>query len=253
MLTIKNLSAGYGNTKIIENISFSVKEGEICGIFGPNGAGKSTLLKCIVGFINPISGDILVNNESILKYPPEKKAKIISYVPQEHKPPFPYLAKEVVLMGRTPHISSIFGPKKEDMIKALNAMKTLNIEHLSDKPYTDLSGGQRQLVLLARALAQETKIMVLDEPTSALDFKNQILIFNILKKLSKKGYTILVCVHDPNYILWFCDKVAVINNGKLLDFGNPKKVLNKDILKRLYGNLCKIENNIVVPNLKIIN
>ncbi|ADG13384.1 ABC transporter related protein [Methanocaldococcus infernus ME] len=253
MLEVKNLSYSYGEHEVLKDISFVVNKGELCAIFGPNGAGKSTLFKCIIGFLKPNRGEIHVNGQDITKMPIEKIAKLIAYVPQEHKPPFPYLVKEVVLMGRTPHLNGIFGPKKEDVDKAIKAMEAIGVINLADKPYTDLSGGQRQLVLLARALAQETEVMVLDEPTSALDFRNQLKIWNILKKLAKSGMSIIVSVHDPNLMMWFCDKVIVLHKKRILAYGNPQETLTEEVLKSLYGDICEIKNidkfKIVVPKL----
>lgn len=255
MIEAQNIYFGYDNKRnILEEISFKVKKGELCAIFGPNGVGKSTLFKCIIGFLKPKRGNIYIENKDIKKMPIEDISKLIAYVPQEHKPPFPYLVKEIVLMGRTPHLGGIFGPKKEDKEKALEAMETIGISYLADRPYTELSGGQRQLVLLARALVQETKAMVLDEPTSALDFRNQMMIWDTLRKLTKKGMPIIVSVHDPNHMLWFCDRVIILHNKKIIANGNPNNVLNEEVLKVLYGDICKIKEldnslKIVMPNI----
>ena len=255
MIEVQNIYFGYDNRgNVLEELSFKVKKGELCAIFGPNGAGKSTLFKCIIGFLKPKRGDIYIEGKDITKMPIEDISKLIAYVPQEHKPPFPYLVKEIVLMGRTPHLGGIFGPKKEDMEKTLEAMETIGISHLADRPYTELSGGQRQLALLARALVQETKAMVLDEPTSALDFRNQMMIWDTLRKLTKEGMPIIVSVHDPNHMLWFCDRVIILHNKRIIANGDPNDVLTEDVLKILYGDICKIKefNNslkIVMPDM----
>ncbi|WP_018153758.1 ABC transporter ATP-binding protein, partial [Methanothermococcus thermolithotrophicus] len=259
MIEIKNLHFGYDEKHdILRGVSFKVEKGELCAIFGPNGAGKSTLFKCMIGFLKPKKGGVSIGERNILKMPVEDIAKLIAYVPQEHKPPFPYLVKEVVLMGRTPHLGGIFGPKKKDVEKALEAMDVIGISHLADRPYTDLSGGQRQLVLLARALTQETKAMILDEPTSALDFRNQLKIWSMLKKLTKRGMPIVVSVHDPNHMMWFCDKVVVLHDKKIIASGEPRNVLTKEVLKTLYGNICDIKENeegfkMITPNMQKIS
>jgi len=258
MIEVKDVYFSYNNKfDVLNGVSFTVEEGELCAIFGPNGAGKSTLFKCIIGFLKPRKGEITVDGKNILKMPVEDIAKLIAYVPQEHKPPFPYLVKEVVLMGRTPHLGGIFGPRKKDMEKAVEAMEVIGITHLADRPYTDLSGGQRQLVLLARALAQETRAMILDEPTSALDFRNQLKIWSVLKKLSKRGMPIIVSVHDPNHMMWFCDKVVVLHRGRIIANGEPNEVLTKDVLKTLYGDICEIKEDsegfkMITPNMRTI-
>ncbi|WP_457611922.1 ABC transporter ATP-binding protein [Methanocaldococcus sp.] len=248
MIKVENLSFNYVDFEVLKDISFEVNQGEICAIFGPNGAGKSTLFKCIVGFLKPNKGRILVDGKDIINLSPKERAKILAYVPQEHKPSFPYLVKEIVLMGRNPHLS-LLGPKKEDYEIACKCLRQVGIGHLADRVYSNLSGGQRQLVLLARALAQETNIMLLDEPTSALDFKNQLKIWDILKKLKESGITIIVTVHDPNHVLWFCDKVIILNKGEILDIGSPLEVLNENNIKKLYGDICSIKN---IENLKVI-
>ncbi|WP_456471640.1 ABC transporter ATP-binding protein [Methanocaldococcus sp.] len=248
MIKVENLSFNYVDFEVLKDISFEVNQGEICAIFGPNGAGKSTLFKCIVGFLKPNKGRILVDGKDIINLSPKERAKILAYVPQEHKPSFPYLVKEIVLMGRNPHLS-LLGPKKEDYEIAYKCLRQVGIGHLADRVYSNLSGGQRQLVLLARALAQETNIMLLDEPTSALDFKNQLKIWDILKKLKESGITIIVTVHDPNHVLWFCDKVIILNKGEILDIGSPLEVLNENNIKKLYGDICSIKN---IENLKVI-
>ena len=254
MIEVKNLHFAYsGNRYILESISFKVGRGELCGIFGPNGAGKSTLFKCIIGFLKPKTGKIYVDGRDITKMSIENIAKLIAYVPQEHRPPFPYLVKEIVLMGRTPHLGGIFGPKKDDMEKAIEAMEVVGISHLADRPYTELSGGQRQLVLLARALAQETGVMVLDEPTSALDFRNQLRIWNTLKRLTEDGMSVVVSVHDPNHMLWFCDRVIVLHKGKVIANGKPYEVITEDVLNTLYGDICRIKEldsmKMVIPDI----
>ena len=248
MIKVENLSFNYVDFEVLKDISFEVNQGEICAIFGPNGAGKSTLFKCIVGFLKPNKGRILVDGKDIINLSPKERAKILAYVPQEHKPSFPYLVKEIVLMGRNPHLS-LLGPKKEDYEIAYKCLRQVGIGHLADRVYSNLSGGQRQLVLLARALAQETNIMLLDEPTSALDFKNQLKIWDILKKLKESGITIIVTVHDPNHVLWFCDKVIILNKGEILDIGSPLEVLNENNIKKLYGDICSIKD---IKNLKVI-
>lgn len=253
MIEVQNLHFAYsGDNYILEDVSFKVERGELCGVFGPNGAGKSTLFKCIIGFLKPKKGRVYVNGRDITEMPMEEVAKLIAYVPQEHRPPFPYLVKEMVLMGRTPHLGGIFGPKKRDIEKVIEAMEVVGITHLADKPYTELSGGQRQLVLLARALAQETGVMVLDEPTSALDFRNQLRIWETLKKLTKDGMSVVVSVHDPNHMLWFCDRVVVLHRGRIIASGKPSEVITQEILSTLYGNICKVKDldgmKVVLPD-----
>ncbi len=172
----------------------------------------------------------------------EEMAKMVAYVPQEHKPPFPYLVKEVVLMGRTPHLGGFFGISNNDKEKALNALELLDITHLAEKPYNQLSGGQRQMVLIARAIAQETRIIFLDEPTSALDFSNQMKIWSLMRKIKDRGITILACSHDPNHVSWFCDRVVVMNSNGILCQGPPHDVITEPILNNVYEDICSVRS-----------
>jgi iron complex transport system ATP-binding protein len=253
MIKINNLSFNYGILKVLNDISFDLEKGKLCALFGPNGSGKSTLLKCLAGLNKTNNGNILINGELLNSFNPKELAKLVSYVPQEHKPPFPFKVREIVLMGRTPHLGGFFNPSKSDLEYTEYSMDTIGITNIADRYYTELSGGQRQLVLLARSFAQNTPIMLLDEPTSALDFRNQINIWKTLKLLTGKGKTIVVCTHDPNYVSWFCDTVAFINEGEMIRYGDAKEVMDNKILKLLYGDVCSIESildmKVIIPSL----
>jgi len=243
MLNVKDLCFNYGNLPVFEGLSFNVEESELCGLFGPNGCGKTTLFKCCLKFLKFHRGSVTMDGIDISGHRIENMAKLVAYVPQEHKPPFPYLVKEVVLMGRTPHLRSVFGIRRKDKERALEALDVLDIVHLADQPYNQLSGGQRQMVLMARAIAQDTKIMLLDEPTSALDFSNQIRIWDIMRRLAKEGITILACSHDPNHVSWFCNKVVVMNRNGIVAEGSPHQVITEPILDEIYHRgICAVRN-----------
>ena len=236
MIEVNNLNFYYGKHHILKNISFSGKTGELWGLMGPNGGGKSTFFKCLLKFLRIDSGNIQINKLDTKNLTTAKMAKLISYVPQEHKPPFSFTVKEIVLMGRSPHMGGIFGLKNEDYEEADKALELLNIQDLQYRAITSLSGGQRQLVLIARAIAQNSPIMILDEPTSALDFDNQIKIWKILKKLAYSGKTIITCSHDPNHILWFADHTLILNHGEVIAHGATENILNPEILKSIYDS-----------------
>ncbi|HQI68891.1 MAG TPA: ABC transporter ATP-binding protein [Methanothrix sp.] len=242
MLHVKDLQFQYGIQPVLKDISFQVGQGQLCGLFGPNGCGKTTLFKCCLKFLKNQGGQIRVDGQDIKDLRIEEMAKLVAYVPQEHKPPFPYLVKDVVLMGRTPRLKSLFGTNKEDRQKALGALKLLGLLEIADKPYNQLSGGQRQLVLIARAVAQETPLMFLDEPTSALDFSNQIRIWRIMKQIAESGVTILACSHDPNHVSWYCDRVVVMNHNHILREGPPQEVITEPVLDEIYRNVCAVRN-----------
>ena len=242
MLQVRDLHFNYGKLPILEGVSFDVEEGELCGLFGPNGCGKTTLFKCCLKFLKFHKGSVIMNGIDITRHRIENMAKLVAYVPQEHKPPFPYLVKEVVLMGRTPHLRGVFGIGRKDKERALDALDVLEIAHFADQPYNQLSGGQRQMVLMARAIAQDTKIMFLDEPTSALDFSNQIRIWEIMRKVAEEGVTILACSHDPNHVSWFCNKVVVMNRNGIVAEGAPHHVITEPVLDEIYQGICTVRN-----------
>lgn len=252
MLKVENLHFSYDETEILKGVSFHVKDGQLCGLFGPNGSGKTTLFKCCLNFLKSYKGEVIIRSENVKHKKVQEMAKLVAYVPQEHKPPFPYLVKEVILMGRTPHLGGVFGICRKDKEKTINAMELLGILDLADKPYNHLSGGQRQLVLIARAVAQETQLLFLDEPTSALDFSNQLKIWKILQKIAKKGRTILACTHEPNHVMWFCNHVLVMGDKGIVANGHPHDSINNETLGRIYGNVCDVRNldtmKIVVPS-----
>lgn len=240
MLHVNNLSFDYGNGPVLKNINFQVERGRLCGLFGPNGCGKTTLFKCCLKFLPQISGSVTMDGKDVRKASIGSMARMVSYVPQEHKPPFPYLVKDVVLMGRTPHLSGLFGVPKRHKRKVAKAMELIGITHLADTPYNQLSGGQRQMVLIARAVAQETPLLFLDEPTSALDFSNQIKIMSILRQIADQGTTIVACTHDPNHVLWFCDSVVVLDKQRLVIQGHPAEVMCDTVLDDIYENMCRV-------------
>ena len=230
----------YGSFPVLSGVSFSVGKGELCGLFGPNGSGKTTLFKCCLRFLHAERGRVMVRDEDISQCNIEHLARLVAYVPQEHKPPFPYLVREVVLMGRTPHLGGFFGIRRRDREIVMDALATLGISDLADRPYNQLSGGQRQMVLMARAIAQDTPLLFLDEPTSALDFQNQMRIWEIMRDVAEEGKTILACSHDPNHVAWFCDRVVVVGDGVVVAEGSPEDVISEAVLGAIYQDACSV-------------
>lgn len=234
MFKVKNLSCGYKDKTILKDVSFTTKPGDIVCILGKNGSGKSTLIKTIVGLIEPFKGEMLVNGEDIKSWSWSKKAKIISYIPQTFSSTFQYRGIDIVLMGRTSYIGFSSSPSKEDEEIAEEAMEKLNILHLKDRIYSEMSGGERQLVKIAQALAQQSKIIIMDEPTNNLDFGNQGIMLNYLRKCADMGITIIMATHFPEQALSYGTKALLVNNQKVVEIDNPNKSLTESKLRNLY-------------------
>lgn len=238
LIKFRDITVAYGKNIILENINLEIKKGEITTLLGPNGSGKTTLMSTLNGLIKPTSGDITVDNRDILKMKPKELAKIVATVPQFHNASFDFKVFDMVLSGRTPYIE--YMPKESDKEKAMDAIQRVGIEYLKDKEYTRISGGERQLVMVARAIAQESKIIVLDEPATYLDLKNQIKILNLIKEINEeKGSTCIMTLHEPNYVLTYSDKIALVYKGKV-SLGNPEEIVNRENIKDVYGIACDI-------------
>ncbi len=237
VLEVKNLSFKHKKQKdyVLKDISFCAEKGKVTVILGPNGSGKSTLFKCIAGIWEIDGGKILVDGKDISGFSHTKRARIFAIVPQEHEIAFPYSVFDMVLIGRASYIGLFSTPSRRDYQKAEESLKALEIYHLKDKSCTRISGGERQLVLIARALAQEANYMLLDEPTSNLDFKNQIRVLTMIKRLSReRNMTVLLSLHDPNLAGVFADQIVMIKKGSVLKTGKPSEVLNEEVIKKLY-------------------
>ncbi len=246
LFEVKNISFSYDGDEIFSDISFSIDKGDVLCILGPNGTGKTTLIKCLNGLHDIDSGEILINGQSIKKLSFREISTHIGYIPQSHVPSFPFKVLDVVVMGRAPYLNLTDSPKKEDMEIALNSLKTLGIDHLKDKEYTNLSGGERQLVFLARVLCQKPDILILDEPTSHLDFGNQIKLLEIIDNLAKSGLSIIMSSHFPDHAFLSSTKVAIMKNKKFIDFGSPDDVVTESNLRKAYSidvKLIELDNN----------
>ncbi len=251
MLELKNVCYSYGKSQVIHDLSFKVETGEFLCVLGPNGCGKTTLLKNILGLLIPSSGSIVIDGEDIQELSITRLAQIMGYIPQAHTPPFPFKVFDVVLMGRTSYLSSLAVPGKEDEKIAFESLEELNISHLKDKIYTKISGGERQLVLIARALAQQPKILIMDEPTSSLDFGKQHLVLEHMRLLSKKGISIVMVTHDPDQALFCAHKVVLMKKGRLLSMGTPEETIIEDSMREMYEIDVKI-NGMKLPDNRTI-
>ena len=234
-LEVNNLKCGYGKRQIIRDVSFSLNNGEIVCLLGPNGAGKTTFFKTLLGFIKPMGGGILINGKPSELFPNKELARIMAYVPQACHVPFPFTVAEVVTMGRNPHMGIFASPSRKDREVALSCLEDLDISHLRDKVYTQLSGGERQMVLIARAAAQETELLIMDEPTSNLDFGNQVRILNKINKLKKRGIGVIMTTHSPDHVFLCGTKVIIFRDGKFAETGLPQSVVTEQLLRKVYG------------------
>jgi iron complex transport system ATP-binding protein len=238
MLRIENLTFRHAHhtEDILHGITFNAEPGKITTILGPNGSGKTTLFRCIAGLWNPKEGAVLFDDRPLSGLSSVNRARLLAIVPQEHEPPFPYSVFDIVLMGRAAHVGLFSAPSKRDYAAADEAIGMVGISHLADRPYTRISGGERQLVLIARALAQDSPILILDEPTSHLDFRNQIVVLEKVRSIvSAKGLIALMTLHDPNLALLFSDQAILISEGIVIAKGNPRDVISAEHLFAMYG------------------
>jgi iron complex transport system ATP-binding protein len=230
----RNLTIGYPDRTVGQGLDVTLATGEVLALLGPNGSGKTTLLKTLLGLLRPKAGQVRLGNKPLNNYSIRERALVIAYVPQVHISTFAFTAETVVLMGRTAHGSLLSRPSAKDRAVAQAALERFGIAALATRPYTMISGGERQLVLLARALAQEPQFIVLDEPTASLDFGNQGKVMNEVRALAKSGHGILFTTHDPNHALRAADRAYLLRDGTRIADGPVAKVLTREQLQVLY-------------------
>jgi len=236
MIELKNISCGYGRKQVLSSVNLTVFEGEITCLLGQNGAGKTTLFKTILGVLPPLSGTVILNGKNLSEYTSKELARFVSYVPQAHNTPFPFTVFEVVLMGQYARSAGLFRqPGKENREIACACIHTLGIDKLKYKYFSTLSGGEKQLVLIARAMAQQPAFIAMDEPTSNLDMGNQVKVMKIAEILKQQGYGIIMNTHNPDHVLNYSDAVVLLKNGKVFKTGTPKDVMNSEIVSGIYN------------------
>ena len=233
-IEVKNLNFSYGDRQVLHDISFSVGKGEFLSILGPNGVGKSTLFRCMLGLLSGYTGEVLVDGINARTFSVREAAKHIAYIPQSSHPIFNYSVFDIVLMGRTSGLGSFRSPRKADKEKCRWALDKIGISHLSERCFHRLSGGEQQLVLIARALVQDAPILMLDEPTANLDFGNQIRVLEQARGLAREGYTVIQTTHHPEQSYMFSDRILAIQNGRVLTEGAPGSVLTAENMEKLY-------------------
>lgn len=240
MLKIENLTFSYNKKDVLKNVSFDVKKGEFVGLIGPNGSGKSSVLKNIYRSLSPKKGLILLEDENLVKMSFKKSAKKMAVVGQENEIFFDFLVEEIVAMGRSPHKKIFEIDDENDKKIVMKSLEYLGIEDLAKRSYRNLSGGEKQRVIIARALAQEADFLVLDEPTNHLDISYQMQIFELIKGLD---VTVLSAIHDLNLAALFCDRLIVLKDGEIVLEGTPAEILTPENIFDIFGVNADVELN----------
>ena len=237
IIQVDNLSFAYDKNgkQVLNNVSLTLEEGEVMTILGPNGAGKSTLLNCIATLLTPDEGTITLCGKDAAAMKPKEVAKILSYVPQNHVPAFSYTVESFVLMGRAPTVGMFERPKAEDFELVAKTLDEIGIAELKDKPYTEISGGERQQATIARAIVAEPKAILFDEPTAHLDYGNQLKTLRLIKSLREKGYAIVITTHDPDHAILLGGTTAILDRDGHLITGKTEEIITEETLRELYG------------------
>ena len=234
-IEVRNLSFAYGDHPVLEDVSFTLDKGEFLSVLGPNGVGKSTLFRCILGRLAGYSGTITSGGDDLKNLPRREAARRMAYIPQIHTPTFSYTVLDTVLMGTARQLSPFAQPGRAQVEQAMAALERVGAAHLARRDFTRLSGGEQQLVLLARALAQRAQILIMDEPTSALDYGNQLRVLELVRELAEEGYGVLLSTHNPQHALTFATKTLALVGGHVAALGKPDEVLTTQLIASLYG------------------
>lgn len=244
LITIHNVSCGYQTNLVLKDISFEIREGEFLGIIGPNGSGKSTLLRALSRCLKPIKGSLLYKGNNLYHLSYREAAKNFAFVSQDTVFSFSFSIWEIVLMGRIPYLRPLQSETQYDLEIAKEAMAVTDIARLADRQINELSAGERQMVIIAKALTQQPKVLFLDEPTSHLDIGHQIQILNLLRELNqRKNITVIIVLHDLNLASEYCDRIVLLNNGVVHTIGKPEEVLTYQNIEEVYKTLVLVNQN----------
>ncbi|MHA7601089.1 ABC transporter ATP-binding protein [Alicycliphilus sp. T452] len=235
VLEAQSLSIGHGRRCVAQGLAFALAPGEVLCLLGANGSGKTTLLRTLLGLLPPLAGEVRCSGQSVAAWPRAAFARHVGYVPQAHAGLFPFTVEDVVLMGRAARVGRFSAPGAADRQAARQCLEMLGIAHLRASVYTAISGGERQLALIARALAQEPALLVMDEPTASLDFGNQIRVLEHIERLRAEGMAVLMTTHQPEHALRIADRIALLGGGRLQAIGAPRATATPAQLAALYG------------------
>ncbi|MFC4353066.1 ABC transporter ATP-binding protein [Fodinicurvata halophila] len=235
LLQVEALDFGYGRKAVGKGVSFTCREGEALALLGPNGSGKTTLFKTLLGLLPPLAGRIRVAGEDIRDWSAAQRARSFGYVPQAAPGYFAFSVYEAVMMGRTARIGTFSAPAARDRQVVERVLDEMGIAQLAERAYTEISGGERQLVVIARALAQEPRILVLDEPTASLDFGNQVLVLETIRRLAASGLTVILSTHHPDQAFACAERSALLKDGRVVAIGATGETLTDESLSALYG------------------
>jgi iron complex transport system ATP-binding protein len=241
VLEARGLGFGYRAKAVGRDVDLEARPRQVLCLLGPNGSGKTTLFKTMLGLLPSQAGEVRLDGVALAHLTRPQIARRVAYVPQAHAAHFPFTVIDMVVMGRTAHLGLFASPTRQDRHRALAALATLGIAELAQAEFTRISGGQRQLALIARALAQEAPVIIMDEPTASLDFGNQVVVLSEVKRLAAQGLTIVLSTHDPDHAFSVGDRVALLDGGRLIAQGAPRDVLTPERLRAVYGVSVVVE------------
>lgn len=233
-ILIKGVSFNYGSLPALDDVTLEIKDGAVTSIVGPNGSGKTTLLRCVNNILKPKSGIVFLDGTGLEKISAKKISRMMGYVPQVYSSVFPFTVFDTVLMGRKPHIN--WGVSAQDLRVVSKTLKLMGLEGFALRHFDELSGGEKQKVIIARAFAQEPEVLLLDEPTSNLDLKHQLEVLGLIKTMVKrKGITVIMAIHNLNLASKFSDEIVMLKKGKIFAAGKPGVILTPEIVRQVYG------------------